>query len=175
MLKRHSLQCLLVAWWVLHIPLGLAQTRDLAVEALVFAQDTPTSEQFSLAATRIQWPEYWLDSSDFAPMLIAEQVLTSIKPRLDATGHYPWLGQWSFRQSIDAQQTGEAVRLVGIKSIDGFIQLKRGDYLEVEVDVEYQPDATQPRYRIQETRQLKFNQLHYFDHPKFGILLTIQP
>lgn len=32
-----------------------------------------------------------------------------------------------------------------------------------------------PRYFIDEQRKLKLNEIHYFDHPRFGVILSVKP
>ena len=34
---------------------------------------------------------------------------------------------------------------------------------------------TQPYYFLKERRRVKFREVHFLDHPKFGILLTVWP
>ncbi len=167
---------MLIAWLMLvGVPLlSVAQEREFRVEVLVFVRSTLTDQRFEPGPSRIQWPQYWLDSSDFAPLLLAEQTLASVRQRLEQSRRYRVLKQWSFNQRIAPNQTGDAVRLLGFAPVEGFVRIRRGEYLELQADIEYQPSADQPRYRIDETRLIKFDQLNYFDHPGFGVLLRVR-
>jgi hypothetical protein len=65
----------------------------------------------------------------------------------------------------------------------GSVRLRVARYLFVDVDVAYLPDAAQPdapslpadpvTVRLQESRKIKLNEVHYFDHPLFGVLLQV--
>jgi hypothetical protein len=66
------------------------------------------------------------------------------------------------------------------------VRLRVARYLFVDVDVAYLPEgapgdpaaAAQPPagpvpVRLQETRKIKLNEVHYFDHPLFGVILQV--
>lgn len=79
--------------------------------------------------------------------------------------------------------------------IDGTIRLRTTRFLHVDVDIAYFPEkflqilrsqrqsAVNPQQlvvnrnadyvRLTETRKIKLNELHYFDHPLFGVLLQV--
>ena len=74
--------------------------------------------------------------------------------------------------------------------LDGFIKLRIAHFLNVNVDLAYYPndflpsppadDADDQRFnhqishvRLQQTRRIKLNELHYFDHPMFGVILQV--
>lgn len=75
--------------------------------------------------------------------------------------------------------------------IDGTIKITRGRYLHLEADILYrvQPednnqfnifgfkkhDEELTVFRMQESRRLRSGELHYFDHPLFGMLVMITP
>lgn len=42
-------------------------------------------------------------------------------------------------------------------------------------NAESNPDLMQLAFRIDESRRIRSNQMNYFDHPKFGVLLQITP
>ncbi len=76
--------------------------------------------------------------------------------------------------------------------IDGAVRVRSGFYLHVDVDLfyftaiplqnriikteqeilNYDPFGTMP-VRLQETRRIKLNELHYFDHPLFGLIIQV--
>ena len=50
-------------------------------------------------------------------------------------------------------------------------------YDVIDLPVEYESVATpepESRYRINERRRVRFNEQHYFDHPRFGVLLRVE-
>ena len=71
---------------------------------------------------------------------------------------------------------------------DGTIKLRSSRFLHVDVDIAYFPESfkgdeeemtrdlayQQADYvRLQETRKIKLNEIHYFDHPLFGLILRV--
>ena len=74
--------------------------------------------------------------------------------------------------------------------LSGSISFYAGQLLHLLLDLEYQPpqiitsneQSASPaipiepvRYQLVENRRVKFKELHYFDHPKFGVLATVYP
>lgn len=59
-----------------------------------------------------------------------------------------------------------AIRVYRTSLIFADISLGLGDFVE---------EPLVPLYFINEKRRLKFKEVHYFDHPRFGALLTVWP
>jgi len=80
---------------------------------------------------------------------------------------------------------------VPLNVIDGTIKITHGKYLHLEVDILYriQPpennefnifgfkkqDESLTVFRMQQSRRMRSSELHYFDHPLFGMLAIITP
>jgi len=79
-----------------------------------------------------------------------------------------------------------------LKTLDGTIKLHLGRYLHLEADLLYRSqieplenntffmnldEIEQPQtlFRMHQTRRLRSGELHYFDHPMFGMLVQITP
>jgi len=79
-----------------------------------------------------------------------------------------------------------------LKTLDGTIKLHLGRYLHLEADLLYRSqieplennaffmnfdEIEQPQtlFRLHQTRRLRSGELHYFDHPMFGMLVKIIP
>lgn len=74
-------------------------------------------------------------------------------------------------------------------ALTGVLHLFSTDLLYIDILLRYQPgtglgassgqiqtkDSTEPYYFIKERRRIKFREVHFIDHPKFGILLTVWP
>lgn len=56
---------------------------------------------------------------------------------------------------------------------EGLVRIKVSRLLHVDVDFLYYHDGTP--VRLTETRKLKLREIHYFDHPLFGIVLQVSP
>lgn len=69
------------------------------------------------------------------------------------------------------------------REIDGHVRFYMSRFLHVEVNLAFQPQATvlggtdpaPTPYRLNEQRRVKSQELHYFDHPKFGALVRVTP
>ena len=57
--------------------------------------------------------------------------------------------------------------------LHGVVQISRARFLHAKVDLIYQ-EAGQ-RYRFTSRRRMRSNQLHYLDHPMFGVLILVTP
>jgi hypothetical protein len=70
--------------------------------------------------------------------------------------------------------------------VDGYASFYLSGYYTLELDVRYTPevsflemeDPANPKYasyRIYEKRRMKSDELNYYDHPWFGVLLLVNP
>jgi len=64
--------------------------------------------------------------------------------------------------------------------IEGFLGVTRGRYLHLDTRLWYtpnpSPDAEDPGYmELREQRRMRSGELHYLDHPKFGVLARVDP
>ena len=102
--------------------------------------------------------------------------------------HGRWSQTTSDRQGapyirIDLPAVGRSSTLIGV------LRLFATDLLYVDAFLRYQPAEQQannqivesaernpqPYYFLKERRRVKFREVHFLDHPKFGILLTVWP
>ena len=72
-----------------------------------------------------------------------------------------------------------------VEHVMGSVRLRVTRFLHVDVDLAYFPGASAPavngdggsvppdHVRLTESRKIKFNEVHYFDHPLFGALLQV--
>jgi hypothetical protein len=81
--------------------------------------------------------------------------------------------------------------VLGMPNPSGTIRVHLTRFLHVTLDLTYQADGAgavplaandglgeltlAPRYRLTATRNVRSNELHYFDHPAFGVLVRITP
>ena len=84
--------------------------------------------------------------------------------------------------------------LFGIPSIAGTLQLHLARFVHVTAALDYYPPAATvpqwpsmdpyardayaelpPKYVLEQTRRMRTGELHYFDHPAFGLLVTVRP
>jgi len=151
-----------------------ANARRFNVEAIVFKQDASTSELFQQYVTQL--PEV----TRYANTRSGKKSLYGLYNRLKKSGKYrpfyyqAWvLGVSSGRISrpIDIYEAGHKLR--------GLLKLQRGELLHVLADVEYAPSESLEEdgviYHIKEKRRVLLNEVHYLDHPKFGMIIKVSP
>ena len=78
----------------------------------------------------------------------------------------------------------------GVLNPSGTVRVHLARYLHITLDLTYQGTGTAgpavagdgldeivlaPEYRLKTTRSARSNELHYFDHPAFGVLVRITP
>lgn len=141
------------------------------IELVVFAQQQPTTETFGQTSSLIDWPGNLteLSSHQTAPKSLLAAAYAALKqnrwPR--PLLHAAWI------QTVASDSAGEPVHVQN-DEVDGFVEFKRGQFLEFRVDMEYAPPGDGLVYRLAEQRQLRLEEAHYFDHPKFGIIAEIK-
>ena len=67
--------------------------------------------------------------------------------------------------------------------LDGIATVGLARFLYLTLDLEFQPGdlpplvdgSAMPPFRLTETRRMRSKELHYFDHPLFGVLALITP
>ncbi len=163
------------------------------VELLVFTQTMPNTEVFTQTTSQLKWPEHWLEIATPAVAnqnSVLVQPLTGLNQAYSVLAHHPnysLLLQTAWLQAIDFNQPGPIIHFTSpTNTLNGFISIKGGSALDLQVDAEYThaTDAarfygkTEQRnlvYRLNEQRAVQINEIQYFDHPAFGIITLITP
>jgi hypothetical protein len=85
-------------------------------------------------------------------------------------------------QNADTKSNVPPMRLAaGENEIAGSLRFYLSRFLHVELNVMYQPlpaaigDAAPLDYVIREQRRVRANELSYFDHPRFGVIVRVSP
>lgn len=63
----------------------------------------------------------------------------------------------------------------GAPLIDGTLRVYLSRYLHVDADLLHQPSGLDTPVRLQTSRRMRSGDLHYLDHPLFGLLVLITP
>ncbi len=149
-----------------------AAGKSFRIELLFFAQHSSTNEVFDQYNSRIEWPVRVAGLGQFNR---AGYSLSGIKKRLQNSSAYRPLLHVAWTQRISANRLGTAVKIQdGATGINGFFRLQRGNLLHMLADFEYSPEGG-VIYRIKEKRRFKLNEIHYLDHPRFGIIVRVSP
>jgi len=124
-----------------------------------------------------------------------EGYLASLSQRLRVSRNYEIIfhGRWSQTTSDRKKSPHVLINLPAIKdqthSMAGILHLFSTDLLYIDTLLRYRPEkelfvqnkdsseenAIRPYYFIKERRRIKFQEVHFFDHPKFGAILTVWP
>jgi hypothetical protein len=171
------------------------------VEILVFRQLDSQGDDEELDVPNIRHLELnlalhdLLDQTSPIPLDPAiEGYLSNAGQRIGNSRDYETLfhGRWS--QTTSDRKTAPYIRIdlpaVGRSpSLIGVLRLFSTDLLYVDAFLRYRPAEQQankrivksternkqPYYFLKERRRVKFREIHFLDHPKFGILLTVLP
>ena len=166
-----SIKGLMGVLLLLFVVNGYAAGRAYKIELIVFAQHSATNEVFDQYQSQIRWPATVQPLSAYAP---AGKSLAGIWSRLQASSAYRPLLHAAWIQRVGANRVGTAVRIQSaVHHIKGFFRIQRGNLLHLITDIEYRPDDV--IYRIQEKRRFKLNEIHYLDHPRFGLIIRVSP
>ena len=95
-----------------------------------------------------------------ASMLLQQSAAIKSSPEYRLLRYLSW-GQESLPLSESAS------RQINDTHINGWIKIYAGQLLFANLDLDVFG------YRMVEKRRLKLNELHYFDHPRFGVLLRV--
>jgi len=136
-----------------------------------------------------------LDGTSAIPLEPAiEGYLSNPAQRIDSSRDYEILfhGRWS--QTTSDRKAAPYIRIdlaaIGRShTLTGVLRLFATDLLYVDTFLRYRPaeqqstnqisksaeQNTQPYYFLKERRRVKFREVHFLDHPKFGVLLTVWP
>ncbi|NND81954.1 MAG: hypothetical protein HKN50_05950 [Gammaproteobacteria bacterium] len=157
--KRSFLTYLLLAF------MGLLSTptsaKDYKIEALVFAHNNATAAYEKQPYSPPQEPrndaEYWpLEAS----------MLLQLSSQIESSPDYQLLRYLSWGQEALPLSESTARQLLEA-DVSGWIKVYANQLLFANIDLDVQG------YRMVEKRRLKLDELHYFDHPKFGVLLQV--
>lgn len=167
---------LLTGCFLLSVNICVADTRLYKIEMIVFAQNASNSEQFEQTEQQIDWPSGFKDLSEFKA---GNKSLGGTYRKLKQHADYQPLLHVSWIQGLRSNTMGKAVRIskedkyTENDMLAGFVRVQRGYLLYLILDMEYMPEATV--YRINEKRRFKLNEVHYFDHPEFGVIIKVKP
>ena len=138
-----------------------ASAKDYMVEVLVFentnASQSTESNAYKAPRRMKSGSKAWL----IAPtMLNAEAASIQKSEGYQLKHHYSW-GIESLPFEDSANYT-----IVEAQS-QGYIKVYADQLLFTNIDLDYKG------YRMKEKRRLKLNEKHFFDHPKFGLLMQV--
>jgi hypothetical protein len=103
--------------------------------------------------------------------------------RLTSSGRFRKLVHTGWRQpglekseALPVRVNGSASGGVG-SAVTGTVRMYRARYLHLEANLSYSRDGTasSTRFSLRESRRMRSGELHYLDHPLFGVLVRATP
>lgn len=92
--------------------------------------------------------------------------------------NYPVLAHVSWNQAAQPQSAALPRIISGLDaagdSLTGDIKFFDRHYLFIDVELQLTDPETRQRYTIKEKRRVRPDEMHYFDHPKFGVILYLK-
>jgi hypothetical protein len=104
--------------------------------------------------------------------------------------HHAWIQPVPDRDQLRPMLIQVGERIGAGWRIEGFLGITRGRYLHMDTRLWYAADRTQnptsadapaivgddaPYMELREQRRMRSGELHYLDHPKFGVLARVDP
>ncbi len=152
------------------------------VEILVFENRLP----------ELEGGELWLGEPRITSELFREAVAMGVSPAPDSVlsraaallekdGHYRILAHQRWRQTAEPKSVTKPVKVISSDpALNGALKLYLSRFLHVNLELVLHADSgqssdtpAQQTYWINEHRRIRTKTLHYFDHPKFGALVSV--
>lgn len=145
---------------VLLIP-SLTMAKDYKVEAVIIQ-----NLQATTAFEKYHYVEIEELSSEAETWVIEPSMLVEYAEAINQSDNYQVQQHYSWGQ--ESLPTSEAaVFEISEASLLGHIKVYANQLLFVNLDLDFDG------YRLIEKRRIKLNEVHYFDHPKFGVLVQV--
>ena len=162
-----------------------AFARDYDVELMIFERIAPsaeTEEQWTFGSNQILAHQEDLrtlaTSSVNLPLKPSVNRLKRLETELRGSG-YRLLVSSHWRQPAEVFHNAPIVDVSQTESgLQGFIKIYKTSLIFADLNlglVDPSVDPLLPSYFIGEKRRLKFKEIHYFDHPRFGAILGVWP
>lgn len=140
--------------------------KDYQVEAILFHHNTPHTAYEAIQNKPIRALTSKAPTWPLPPSMLLEELETlNRSSNYTVVAHYSW-GQEALPTSQAAIFTVANPDQYGAP-LEGWIKVYADHLLFANLDLEYNG------YRLNEKRRLKLNEKHYFDHPRFGVLLRV--
>ncbi len=81
----------------------------------------------------------------------------------------------SLQRPLTSGAFQEPIVAAPLPVLDGILRVYRSRYLHVDVDLVYHRSEVDTPFRLQTSRRMRSGELHYLDHPLFGLLILVTP
>ncbi len=145
---------------------ALPQSPGYTIEILVFRNGSDAGAIDAGAARPV------ITGDDMTPVAAQSRKLGGAAARLNRNG-LRVIGQASWRQDPSGwnSRRGVSTARLGLTGVTGKVFFERGQYLHLGVDMVIEDGGR--RYRLNEVRRVRTDEIHYFDHPAVGVLAVV--
>lgn len=147
---------------------------EFDVEIIVFRHVNPDmTEQPAVAmeepvATEVRRRRY--------PTLPADQLqLGGASRRLLSSAEFSPILHAGWRQPTEPNEVAAAMPVAGNRlgaTVNGTVRVSLDRFLRIEVDLAMD-DGSGQRFHLDQARRVRSGEVHYFDHPHFGVLAVV--
>ena len=177
---------------IFYAPLALSAPADkekestYEIEAVVFENRLPELVGDELLArdpakTKIRGLENAVVPEKMEGDSFLQPTITSL---LEKDGHYRVLAHLRWIQTVDAKSIAKPMRVTSTTpdELEGTIRFFMSRHLHLDVNLVFRETVaaagSEPAanvYQMNEQRKIKTQEMHYFDHPRLGVLVRVTP
>jgi len=143
------------------------------VELIVFRHLTPDDSELQVAREEKDKPR--IRRRRFTPLTPDQLRLGEISQRLLRSRDWSPILHYGWRQPAVGREDAAAVSVAGNRRgafASGVIRLSLERFLRLELDIKIDP-GTGISYALDQARRIRSGQVHYFDHPQFGVIALV--
>jgi len=178
-MHARSALALIVAWIGLCLPAHSAWAQsyydvEIVVFELLGAETVPPLAEVEPGVPAAEIPP---PDARFEPLPAERMLLTPEFQRLRSSKQYRPLLHLGWRQQVLGPRQSVARPLseqtpTGV--VEGLLRVYSESFLHVDLDLTLHV-AGDGSYRLNDSRRVRSGETHYFDHPRFGVLLRLTP
>lgn len=101
--------------------------------------------------------------------------LGDINERLMRSSEWSPILHAGWRQPVESRESAGAMPVAGSRRgayVSGTARMSLERFLRLELDLQLD-DGSGESYRLEQARRLRSGQVHYFDHPQFGVIVLV--
>lgn len=167
---------------VIYAESGAQKTPWHSVEYIVFENTShagKTPEPWTKNALQIPSNAINLNSSQnksFKALKSSQLRLHDVAKRLEKLSAYIPIAHGGWAQHLTDRQLKPVtiVQQSGANQLEGTITFHRKKYLHLDINLQLTEQDLPTNYRLQATRRIKADDVHYFDHPRFAVLALVR-
>lgn len=144
------------------------------IELIVFRHLTPDDSELQVERNE-EDEEQRIRRRRFPPLAPEELRLGNISQKLLRSRDWSPILHYGWRQPVEGREDAPAVSVAGNRRggyAAGTVRVSLERFLRLELDLQMDP-GTGISYTLQQARRLRSGQIHYFDHPQFGVIALI--